>query len=360
MKNAMKNVSMTGPRPSPGRLGSGNRQAGFTLVELMIAVALGLIILAALTSFFVRTSYNRSEMERSSRQIENGRYAINALRDDMMLAGYFADVTQSAAVWQTPTACDAVVANMGWLPNALNPQVPVPISIYPAGAGRPMGCTPNYVANTDVIVIRRFNSESIPPASAVAAMPYMQISECATDPSPPSPFIFNTGSAGGWAGRQRDCSTRANLWRYREQVYYIRDYSTTVGDGIPTLVRMELDVDPADNALKMIAVPLVEGIETLRIDVGVDNDFDGIPDAWRRCDAVLPCTATDYSNVMAAKVYLISRNLEPTREYIDDKTYDLGLSGTTTAAGDNYKRHVYSALILMPNRIGPREPILAS
>ena len=36
------------------------RQSGFTLIELMIAVVLGLLILAALTSFFVRTSYNRS------------------------------------------------------------------------------------------------------------------------------------------------------------------------------------------------------------------------------------------------------------------------------------------------------------
>ncbi len=334
------------------------RSAGFTLIELMIAVTLGLIILAALTTFFVRTSYNRTEMERNSRQIENGRYAINALRDDMMLAGFFADITQSAAVWQTPTACQTTTAGMGWLSNALSPQMPVPVSIYPLGVGRPAACTPNYLAGTDVIVIRRFNSETVAVASAVGSIPYVQISECASDVAPATPFVFNTGAGGGFTARQRDCSTVANLYRYREQVYYIRDYSVTVGDGIPTLVRMELD--DSGGALVMNPVPLVEGIENLRMDLGVDNDGDGAPDAWRRCDAALPCTATDFSNVMAAKVYLISRNLEASPDYTDDKTYDLGSSGTVTAAGDHYKRHTYSAVISLPNRIGPREPVLAS
>ena len=76
--------------------------------------------------------------------------------------------------------------------------------------------------------------------------------------------------------------------------------------------------------------------------------------------AAVPCTVTELSNVMAAKVYVVSRNLDETREYTDDKTYDLGQSGTVGPANDHFKRHVYSALISLPNRVGPREPILAS
>jgi type IV pilus assembly protein PilW len=326
----------------------------------MSAVALGLLVLAALTSFFVRTCYNRSERERNSRQIENGRFALNVLRDDMMLAGYFADLEATAANWQTPTACDTDLANMGWLndPAApMTPKVPVPVFIYPAGVGRPTGCTPDYVPGTDVIVVRRFNSEPIATGAKVAAIPYVQISECSTDSGTNTPFIFSAGS-GTFGAKQRDCSAAANLWRYREQVYYIRDYSVTAGDGIPTLVRRELDV--VGGVLVMKEVPLVEGIENLRMDLGVDNDGDGLPDAWKRCEAAAPCSATEYSNVMAAKIYVISRTLEPTREYTDDKTYSVGLSGTQGPANDNYKRHVYSALVMLPNRVGPREPVLAS
>jgi type IV pilus assembly protein PilW len=338
------------------------RQEGFTLIELMIAITLGLLVLAALTTFFVRTSYNRSELERNSRQIENGRYAINALRDDMMLAGYYADVELNAAIWQTPSACpaDLTLANAGWEVSALTPKVPVPVFIYPAGVGRPTSCTPDWVTGTDVIVIRRFNTEPIDVAAKVSGIPYVQISECSTDVSPNTPFVFASGSGSGFGAHQKDCvSTNfAKLWRYREQVYYIRNYSVTAGDGIPTLVRRELDA--SGGSLTMTEVALVEGIENLRVDLGVDTSGDSLPDTWTRCEAAAPCSASDYANVMAAKVYVISKTLEPTREYTDDKTYLLGLSGNQAAANDHYKRHVYSTLIVLPNRTGPREPTPAT
>jgi len=341
------------------------RNSGFTLIELMIAVTLGLLVLAALTSFFVRTSYNRSELERNSQQIENGRFAISALRDDMMLAGFYADIFMPGSTsWVAPDAC-ATSGNMGFVPSALTPQMPVPVLIYPLGAGAPAGCTPNILANTDVIVIRRLNTEQTPIASAVANQIYLQISECTSPPAvadnSATPFLIDTGAnaATNLILKNRSCTAKADPWRYREQLYYIRDYSVNVGDGIPTLVLMELAVDPADNALKMLPVPLVEGIENLRVDLGVDAAATGTPSSWKRCDAAGPCTAVDYSNVVAAKVYVLSRTLDQSREYTDDKTYSLGVSGTTTAACDHYKRHVYSTLIVMPNRSGPREPILS-
>jgi type IV pilus assembly protein PilW len=250
---------------------------------------------------------------------------------------------------------------MGFVPSQLAPQVPVPILIFPLGAGAPSGCTPNKLANTDVVVIRRFNTESTAIGSVNANQIYVQVSECATD-SQATPYLVDTGAnAANLVLKARGCTTAiANAWQFREQLYYVRDYSVNVGDGIPTLVRMELGVDPADNTLKMMPNPLVEGIENLRVDLGLDTNSDGTIDAWRRCEALTPCSAADYSNVLAAKVYVLSRTLDQTREYTDDKTYDLGMSGTTTATGDHYKRHVYSALIGMPNRSGPREPILAS
>jgi hypothetical protein len=45
---------------------------------------------------------------------------------------------------------------------------------------------------------------------------------------------------------------------------------------------------------------------------------------------------------------------------VDNKTYNMGLSGSTTATNDAFKRHVYSAMVSMPNRTGPREPQLAA
>jgi type IV pilus assembly protein PilW len=335
------------------------RQSGFTLIELMIAVVLGLLILAALTSFFVRTSYNRSELERNSQQVENGRYAINALRDDFMLAGFYSDVTQPpSTVWNTPPACTTAVGSLGWAPSQLSPQMPVPVFAYPGGVGRPAACTPDYQPGTDVVVVRRFNTEPTLLGQIDALQVYLQVSECSGTPAipgdnPATPYLINVGSnSGAFILRQRDCATTAPVWRYREQLYYVRSYSTTPGDNIPTLMRVELDSGSAN------PVPLVEGIQDLKVDFGIDTSApgDGVVDVWKRCDAATPCSASDYANVMAVKVYVLSRNLDVSREYTDDKIYDMGLAGTNGPNNDHYKRHVYSTLIGMPNRSGPREP----
>ena len=64
-------------------------------------------------------------------------------------------------------------------------------------------------------------------------------------------------------------------------------------------------------------------------------------------------------NVTAVKAYILSRTLEPSRDYTDTKTYSMGLAGNVGPFDDKYKRHAYSVLISLPNRSGAREPQLA-
>jgi len=339
------------------------RQGGFSIIELMIAITLGLIVLSALTTFFVKTSANRHEMERNTRQIENGRYAIDTLRDDIIMGGFYADMAPGATpAWTTNTACPPNVAALGFQANPYT--APVPIFGYPNGVGAPVACLPNMVANTDVLVIRRFNSEPVPLATAQLTTPaghpnaeqwYVQISECGDD-DPLKPFVVDVGSGANFTLRKLDCVAVANLWRLREQVYYVRNYSTTVGDGVNTLVRRELHLasnPPASGEAAMEEIPLVEGIDAFRVDFGLDTDGDGTPNTWSRCDA---CAAADWASVTAAKIYVLSRNLETTQGYVDTKTYAMGLSGAVPAYNDAVKRHVYSAQVNLPNRSGPREP----
>ena len=64
---------------------------GFTLIELMVGITLGLIVLAVVTLAFVNVSSNRRDMERTGRQIENGRFAMQLLADDIVNTGYFGE-----------------------------------------------------------------------------------------------------------------------------------------------------------------------------------------------------------------------------------------------------------------------------
>ena len=64
-------------------------QRGFSLVEMMIAMTIGLMITAGLVTIFANTSNSQQEMRRSAQQIENGRYAMDVLSQDFQVSGYF-------------------------------------------------------------------------------------------------------------------------------------------------------------------------------------------------------------------------------------------------------------------------------
>jgi type IV pilus assembly protein PilW len=158
------------------------------------------------------------------------------------------------------------------------------------------------------------------------------------------------------------------LRRYIVRIYFISvcnvPASGTTCDGttddngspIPTLKMLELGVDPATNAGPQFnKLAIAEGIEHLQFDFGIDSDGDGVADAVRQCDTTTPCTPTDFSNVVTVQVNLVARNTETSPGYIDDKTYNLGLKGYTTATNDHYRRHSYAALVRMNNVAMRRE-----
>ena len=129
-------------------------------------------------------------------------------------------------------------------------------------------------------------------------------------------------------------------------VYFVSpDNNFSQRDGIPTLKRLELD--PATQ--NFVVRPLVEGIEHLQIEYGLDADGDGVADSYIPAPGV-----TNWPNVVAVKVNILARNNESTKGYNDTKTYSLGLAGTT-APGGPYKRHAYTQFIRLVNPAGRRE-----
>src|SRR5215510_3810575 len=88
--------------------------AGFTLVEMMVAIAISSLLLVALTTLFVNTSAARMETDRVSRQIESGRYAMGILSDDIRHAGYYGpliDPPKLPAMANLPDPCSQVLAD---------------------------------------------------------------------------------------------------------------------------------------------------------------------------------------------------------------------------------------------------------
>src|SRR3990167_259795 len=70
-------------------------QRGLSLVELMISITIGLLILSAMTTLFVNQSKTRAELDKSNRMIDNGRYALELLSENLRLAGFYGELDPS-------------------------------------------------------------------------------------------------------------------------------------------------------------------------------------------------------------------------------------------------------------------------
>ncbi len=306
--------------------------AGFSLIELMIAMTLGLLLMAGIGSIVANSSTSHRELDKTSRQLENGRYAVQALRDDVRHAGFFGEFHYLIVPTATPSPCATAVAD-------ILTGMDLPVQGYAGAASAPLTCLSNYVANTDVLAIRRASTAVTPVASLVATDIYLQTRS--------DRLVLDTGAdATLFDLTQRDGVTAADIRKYIVHIYYIRSCSDCSGggDGIPTLARVELN----NGNLNTIA-PLAEGIENLQLRYGLDDSGNGTPDRY----VALPADLTEWSNVVTVDASILARNVETTQGYTDTKSYILG--DVTDTPGGNFKRHVFTNLARVVNTSGRRE-----
>jgi type IV pilus assembly protein PilW len=346
-------------------------QHGMTLIEWMISVTIGLILLVGLSALIAQQSSTQAELEKSSRQIENGRYAMQLLQDDIELAGYFGEYAGAAGLSlpsALPNPCLVTAA-------ALSAALPFPIQGYDSpGTSLPAAFSDcplnaaNHVDGSDILVVRRVEPATVTGLLTIGQT-YLQSGLSASG----SEFLSVLATAAGTAVdvavfnlKKKNGSTTAALRKYLVHIYFLSPCSVPVngstcsaantddgGVSVPTLKRLEL------SSAGMATVPLVEGIENMQIDYGFDTTGDGAPDSYAKDAAPFaawdPATVADpkpiahWGNVMTVRVHLLARNNERSGGYQDTKTYNLGLDGTTTASNDGFKRRVFSQLVRVVN-----------
>ncbi len=346
-------------RPTPPR----ETMRGFSLIELMIAITISLLVLAGLTTIYVNNSQTRNEIERANRMTENGRYAMEQLLHDLRNAGYYAelDPTVLASPADVPDPCDTDLAD-------LRSALPVPIQAYDNSSGG-LSCISDVRANTDVLVVRRTSTctvGSVNCDAVVAGAPYFQASLCGdatelTSPDVNDYYRLDTNIA-NLDRHQRNCTTVAANQRYLTHIYFVAN-NDKAGDGIPTLKMAEL------GAGRFSIIPLVEGVENLQLEYGLDTTADGAPDVYTTdpasyggCDATTtPTCVGNLQSAVAVKINLLARNLEASSGHNDTKTYTLGLNdaGVANTVGpfnDAIKRHAYQSVVRLNNVAGRRMP----
>lgn len=345
---------------------------GFSLAELMIASSIGLLILAGLSTMFVKNTRVQQEIEQSHRQVENGRHAIDVLGVDLRNAGYYAefDPTVLPGPASLPALCAADL-------DELKAGLVLPVQGLDNGAALP-ACLSDVRPGTDVLVVRR-TATCIAGVGSCAPRsdggPFFQASLCnnATELDSPSVADFYALSLSevNLNRHQRDCSpaagsgTPAAVRRYQTHIYYVAE-NNRAGDGIPTLKRLELGSTGLVPTWSTV-VPLAEGIENLQVEYGLDLAKDGVADVTTADPASAAgcanaaCAVANWRTAVAVRIHVLARNTQPSPGHVDRKTYTLGLDAdgephTIPEANDAFKRHVFQTQVALPNPAGRRLP----
>lgn len=340
---------------------------GFTLVELMVAVTLGLFLMIGLISLLVSTVNSRNELDKTTRQIDNGRYALQVLSENIQLAGFVGASSSTAFATVAPVGCPGSLADLGYAAETSPGTSKVPYPVYRLDAVP--DCIDHVVPGTAMLVVTRVATTAVPVASAVADESYLQISTCSTDTLPFA--AAGSASASSFVLMQKSCSDTqlAPLRKIVQQVYFVSSCNECGTDTTPTLKVAEL----RKGEMKVSA--LVEGIENFQVDYGIDMDGNGSPDCYTSnptsppaaqvVAAVCPQTApaydwaladTNWSNVMAVRVHVLARQTDASAAWVDGRSYELGLgAGAVGPFNDHYKRNVYSTVARLYNASGQRE-----
>jgi type IV pilus assembly protein PilW len=90
------------------------RQAGFTMVEMMIAMTLGLLLVVVIGQVFVTSKESYRTTEDLSRLQENARFAVTQLSRSIRMAGYMTNPLDTpAVVFPVATSQQAIVGTDG-------------------------------------------------------------------------------------------------------------------------------------------------------------------------------------------------------------------------------------------------------
>lgn len=304
------------------------RQLGLSLVELMVAMAIGIVVLLAASELMLNNSRTRGEVERTGRQIENGLFALQLLEDDISNAGFWGEATVGAS-GTFPPLCPTALAD---LENAMG------YAIQAAEVGGAT-CAASMKADSESIAVRRASTCAVGTLNCQAvnsALPYVQVPACATGASMGE--VRLAAGTTSLTGQRLDCLTLAPVYRYISRLYFI-----TADD---ELARMELGA-----AGYAASGALVEGIEALHFSYGIDANGDGWVDTYTDTP-----TNAEQADIAAVRLWLVARNLTPTPNYNDDRTYNLGGFEHEVPAGfEAHKRQVYSTTITLRNVAGARE-----
>lgn len=334
------------------------RYFGYTLIELMVAITIGLIILAAVSQLFVtnRSAYRLEEA--LARVQESGRFALDFLSADLRMAGYAgcngsltASSPDGAGNCADGTVCSIVTppvtdgtqfdpagirayayTGSDWSPSLpstffdagdVRPGTDVVVVQYqsPDGAQLVDGPFPTNsnlkVSTSATQFINSVEKDDILIVSDCISASVFRVTNALSSSGAPTQNIThsNSGEPGNSDNRlPHSFGPSATVSKLITRAYYIG--SGTGGE--PAFFRRDIDGDSASTGITRETVELVEGVETLKLLFGVDSNGDSFIDTFRPANDV-----TDWRSVKTARIGLVLRTPHNVDTVNDTTSYNV-------------------------------------
>jgi type IV pilus assembly protein PilW len=223
------------------------RQTGMTLIELMVALAIGAFLMIGAITVFMQSRTTFRVTESLSRLQENARFALEAIEPDTRMAHYWGLTSRTNVIaGRPPPTAGASIGTGACGSNADTRNLTE--AVEGDNGGYSLGCNEfggagNAAPDADTLVVRRVSED--PVAALSAGTIYVQSTR---------------GAQGG--------ALFTGTHRLIVNGYYV-DQSSSVA-GLPSLRRKSLQPGGA-----LIDEEIMVGVEDMQIQFGVDTDAPG-------------------------------------------------------------------------------------
>jgi type IV pilus assembly protein PilW len=322
-------------------------QRGFSLVELMVALAIGSILIAGAVVVYVQGRNSYAVNDSVARLQENARYALSVIEPDVRMSSFWGLNHDPELIAARALQTDPVSAVAPGIPaNACGTNFAVDLfnnvegsdGGYTFGIGRSAACNPGPAGsvaqpNADTLTIRRAST-----AVVGALNGQVQVWTTRT-----TGRVFSNGVApgvGAPVGQINDLIVNT---------YYISPDSNG-RPGIPSLRRKALvgTRTPGVGQPLFQDEEIVSGVEDLQVQFGIDpTGLTGVATQFVDPDAPLAVG----TQIVAVRVWVVVRAEAPEVGFRDGRSYTYG-SRVNVTPNDGFRRVLFSRTIQIRNSLG--------
>ena len=335
---------------------NGREQTGFSLVELMVGMVLGLMLIAGAVSIYLASKRSYVEVEQVAALTESARFSEQIVGGSLRHAGFLGEAPANRIDVDSGLTATAITGDCA-SPGAGAYDLSRLGHASTVGDGLLDDCiTDPYIpadgSSNDILVIKHALTQAYTDGPRIGADPNEPLHHDGVIDNP-GPLqngkaYVMTNNVGGllFDGSLPPSITiggqfpRGTAWEYQYEILYIRD------GAVPQLSRKVLSYNTTSNSMEFVIEDLAEGVERLHLLFGYDSGTDGEVDTYVNLASI---NSSDWDGVGSVEVIMLVRSATPDVQYTDTKVYDLGGGMTAGPFNDNFRRLVSHTSISIRN-----------